>query len=421
MKKIEEILTKISDKFAKSVTLNIISGSFMMIMTITMVGSFASLFKGIDIGGYQAFIQSCGIYQLLGTIYQFTIGMMSVYIVFCIGYQYASKKGMKKQGITIGFVSLMAFLIITPYDPAPDAYSAATLSTQWLSSSGMFMAMVVGFIVGSVYKFCLTHHVEIKLPSQVPPTISRQFSALIPGFIVAILFVLIQYLFTLTPFGNAQDALYAVVQIPLGIVGATIVGELILVIFLYLMWFFGIHGGMAVMPIMMLVFTSLQMENLTAFQAGLDLPNWITGSYVSIGSGSLPLLVAILLWGKAKANRSIGKLAVIPATFNVDEPAYFGIPMIMNPIFFLPWVILVPVLQVLGTYLLQAVGLLGYYTGVAAGFVPFFVGNLLGYGTSGLIWGCIFFIISVLIYMPFVKIYDKQCLAKEQKVEEDAA
>lgn len=412
--KVEEVLTNFSNRFSQNIVLNIISSAFMMFMPITIVGSMASLLKGIDFGGYQAFIQSNSLYNLFGTVYQFTVGFLAVYVVFCVGYQYAIKRGLKKQALTIGLTSLLAFFIITPYAPATSPYGAATLETTWLGSTGMFMAMVVGFLVGFIYEFALKHHLEIKLPEQVPPSVARQFSALIPAFIAAIVFSFISWAFSVTSFGNAQDALYSIVKIPLAAVSANIFGEWFLVLFLYMMWFFGIHGGLAVMPIMMVMFTAIQMENLAAFQSGLALPNWITGSYISIGSGSLPLVVTVLLFSKSKANRSIGTLAVFPALFGVDEPAYFGLPMIMNPIFFVPWVVLVPSLCVFGTYALQAMGLVGYFNGASAGsFLPFFVGNMVGYGFSGLLWGFVFFILSVLIYLPFFKIYDKQCLAKE--------
>jgi PTS system cellobiose-specific IIC component len=349
-----------------------------------------------------------------------------LYIVFCIAYQYAQKKGLKKQSTTIGLVALMCFMVITPYTAAADAYSAATLTTEWLGSSGMFMAIITGFLVGWIFKLCKEHHVEITLPKQVPPTIARQFSALIPGFIAIVLFMAVNGVFGLTSFGDAQTALYSLVRVPLSAVSSSLFGEFILVVFLYLLWFFGIHGGLAVMPIMMLLFTNLQLENLAAYQAGTALPNWITGTYLSVGSGSICMLVAMLIWGKSKANRSISKLAVVPAFFGVDEPAYFGMPMIMNPIFFIPWVIITPALCVFGTYILQAIGLLPYATGASAGsFVPFFVGDLVSYGWKGVVWGCIFFAVDILIYLPFVKVYDNQMLAKEaaqeEKIEESEA
>lgn len=418
----EEKLMKVSSVFAQSVFLSIISSAFMMIMPITIVGSISSLLRGVDVGGYQAWIASNGLYNLFGIVYQFSIGLLALYIVFCVAYQYAVKHDLKMQALTVGLTAIFAFFIVTPYTPAESLYGSASIPTDWLGATGMFMAILVGFIVGFVYEFCAKKHIEIKLPEQVPPTIARQFSALIPAFIIAAFFLFVNWVFTLTPFGNAQDALYSVVRVPLSMASANLVGVIILNIFVYLLWFFGIHGGLAVMPIMMMLFMNLQMENLAAYQAGAELPNWITGSFLSIGSGSLPLVVAMLIWAKAKANRSISKLAVVPAAFGVDEPAYFGVPMIMNPIFFLPWVIIVPLMCIFGTYILQAVGLLGYFTGASAGgFVPFFVTNMVGYGVPGLIWGTVFFVLAVLIYLPFVKAYDKQCVEKELNGEAEEA
>lgn len=417
-KKMEDFLLKISNTFARSVTLSIISSAFMMIMPFTIVGSFASLFKGIDIGGYQSWLQSTPLYNTLGAVYQFTVGLLAVYIVFCVGYQAAVKKQMKKQAITIGLTALMAFLIITPYTPGPDAYSPATLTTSWLGSSGMFMAILVGFITCKIYQLCAKYHIEIKMPEQVPPTIAKQFNAIIPSAIVAIFFMLVNILFGMTPFGNVQDALYSIIRIPLSAIGGSIWGIWLLQVLVYTFWFFGIHGGMSVGPFLMLLCTPLQMANLAAYQAGAELPNLITGTVIQTGSGSLVLLVAALFVCKAEANKTITKLAIIPALFGVDEPAYFGFPMIMNPIFFIPWVILVPTINVFGTYILQLLGIIGGATGVNAGaFVPFFVGNLLSYGVKGLIIGFIFFAVEVMIYVPFVKVYDKQQLAKERNIE----
>ena len=419
LNKLEDGLTKVADGFSRNFFLNVISGAFTMIMPFTIVGSIASLIKGIDFGGYQAFIQSTPVYYLLGDIYAFTVGLLAIYIVFSIGYQYAMKRGMRKQAITIGLSSLIAFFLITPYTRAESLWGASGLSTQWFGATGLFMAMVVGFVVGFVYELCFKNNIEIKLPSQVPPTIARQFSALIPAFIVIILFVAVNWVFTLTPLENAQAALYSVVRIPLSIASASILGQMFLLMFGMLMWFFGIHGGLVVMPMIMTIFTTLRMENLAAFQAGLPLPNMITGNTLSIGNGSLPLVIALLIFAKAKQNRSITNVAAVPSLFGVDEPAYFGVPMIMNPIFFIPWVLITPAFLNIGTFILQSIGLLGYHTGATAGdFMPFFVTNLVGYGVPGLIWGCVFMVIAVLYYLPFIMVYDKQCLDKEGKTEE---
>lgn len=417
VEKLSFVLTKISESFAKNTALNIISSSFMMILPVVLVGSISALLKGIDFGGYQTWLTGSGIqfYNILDTIYQFTVGYIALYIVFCIGYQFSNRYGLSNQSIAIGLFCIISFLIITPYTPADvKTFAPAMLPFTWLGASGMFMAIIVGFMVGLIFKFCLKHNIRVKLPDSVPPAVSNQFSALIPGMFVIIIFALVNYIFALTPFLNAQDAIYSIIKIPLGYVSASIFGYFILIMFMYLLWFFGIHGGMTVGPIIMMVFMQLQMENLAAYQAHQQLPHLVIGTHITVGTGSLALLVAALIVCKSKTNQSISKLAIIPAFFGVDEPAYFGIPMILNPVFFLPWVVLIPALQVFGTYLLQIMKLVPYCNGMQmVGNTPFFIMNFFTYGWQGCIAGFVFFILAVLIYIPFVKIYDKQCLAKE--------
>lgn len=417
MKKFTDKLVAISSFLAQNKILQTIQGAFMRMMPVTMIGGFASLFKGLDFGGYQAWLQSTPIYNILGAIYQFSVGFLAVYVAFLVAYTFAQNYGVKKAGgIGIGVVSLLNFFIVTPYTPAETTYGAATLTTQWLGASGMFTALIVAFVTGFIFKLCEDHNIEIKLPEQVPPMVATQFSALIPGIISVIVFGIVSGIFAVTPIGSLQAAVYAVVSAPLANLGANIFGEWILIVVLYCMWFFGIHGGMTAMPIMMMLFTPLQMENLAAFQAGAELPNMVTGSFLSYGSGSLPLVIAALLICKSQSNRSIIKLGALPSFFGVDEPVYFGFPMIFNPIFFIPWVIITPTIAVWLTFFLQNVGLLGFATGASAGsFVPFFMTNLVSFGVRGLIWGTIIFVIDVLIYIPFVKAYDKQMLAQEEQ------
>ena len=269
-------------------------------------------------------------------------------------------------------------------------------------------------------------NLSVKLPDSVPPKIAVQFTLLIPGTISIILAGIVRMIFAATPVGSMQQAVYAVVSMPLQALGANIFGLWIIMIVLYLMWFLGIHGGMTIGPVITLLFTQLQMENLAAFQAGQPLPHMVTGTILSYSSGSLPLVIAALIVCKSTANRSITKLGLLPSLFGVDEPIYFGFPMILNPIFFIPWVILTPSIAVWGTWLLEKTGLMGYATGATAGgFVPFFVNNLVSYGIRGLFWGCVLFALDVVIYIPFVKAYDRQIQKQEaetlqEKAEENA-
>ena len=416
MQKFTDALVNFSSKMANNRVLQTIQQAFMMMLPITMIGSFASLFKGLNFGGYQNFLQSTGLYGVLGAIYQFSVGLLALYVVFLVGYVFAQKFDVKGAGISIGLTALMCFLIVTPYTEAPSAYEAASIPTSYLGASGMFTALLIAFITGFIFKFCADKHIEIKMPDSVPPMIAKQFSAIIPALFATIIFAIIKMVFALTPIGNVQAAVYSLVSAPLQGLGANYFGLWIIYIVLYGMWFFGIHGGMTCGPIMMLLFTQLQMENLAAYQAGAELPHMMTGTVVFFGSGSLPLVIAILLTCKSSANKTITKIGALPSLFGVDEPMYFGLPMILNPIFFVPWVLLVPTFTVWETCLLQNLGLIGAATGASAGsFVPFFVTNMVSFGISGVIWGCVFMVVDVLIYLPFVKAYDKQMLKQEQE------
>ena len=420
MEKLEGPLTKLASKFAQNSIINIISGAFMMTLPITMVGGFIALIRGLEVAPYQAFLASTGLYNHLGTIYQFTTSFFAVYVAFAIAYTYCNRYNMKASAIPAGLTAIMSFFVATPYTLPESLWGSATLDTSWHGASGLFSAMVIGFIVGSIYKFCKDKNIAIKLPEQVPPAIAAQFTAILPTAFAGLFFMVVAWLFEGTSFGSIHNAIYTILRAPLGFLGANIFGQTVLALFCGCLWFLGIHGGMTVIPMIMMLFTGLQMENQMAYSAGQPLPNWITGSCLSLSSGSLCVVICCLLFAKSEQIKAIAKAALIPSLFGVDEPAYFGLPMILNPLFFLPWVLFQNLLTNLGTYLLQAIGVLGYYRGVNIGsFVPFFVSNLVGYGIPGLIWGFVLFAIDMVLTLPFVLTYDKQLLAEEQAAAEN--
>ena len=418
MNKFLEKLVGISSKLAQNNVLNIIQSAFMLMMPVSMIGGFAALFNGISVEAYQAFITSAGIKSILSVIYQWTIGMIAIYLSFLIAYRHAQTYKYAKSDIAVGITSLVSFLIVTPYVIPEEPYAPTMLPSSWLGASGMFSAIIIAFVVGNIFKVCKKYNIAIRLPEQVPPMISAQFTAIIPAALSMILFGIVSLLFAKTSFGCFHQLIYSVISKPLGAVGSNIFGLWILQVVLYGLWFCGIHGGMTVGPIIMMLFMQLQMDNMTAYQTGAPLPHMLAGDTLTFGTGSIPLVIAALLVCKSESCKSISRFGFIPAFFGVDEPVYFGMPMIMNPIFFIPWVIGAPTLSVFGTHLLKMIGLLGYSNctgGQNAANLPFFVGNMMNYGIAGLIWGCVFFALIVLMYIPFVKAYDKQMLEQEQQ------
>ena len=195
MEKFLDKLIAISSKFAQNSVLNIIQGAFMMLMPITMIGGFTALFNGIGIDAYQAFIASAGIKNVLNVIYQWTIGMFGVYVSFLVALQFARVHKCSKSDIAVGLVSMVCFLIVTPYVLPEDPYGAASLPVSWLGASGLFTGIIIAFIVGYIFKLCQKYNIVIKLPEQVPPMVSAQFTSIIPGAISMILFGILNAVF----------------------------------------------------------------------------------------------------------------------------------------------------------------------------------------------------------------------------------
>lgn len=422
MNKFLDKLVTVSSKLAQNKVLNIIQSAFMLMLPVSMIGGFAALFNGISVEAYQAFITSAGIKSILSTIYQWTIGMIALYLSFLVAYRHAQTYKYAKSDIAVGLTSMISFLIVTPYVIPEEPFAPVSLPGSWLGASGMFSAIIIAFIVGNIFKLCKKYNIAIRLPEQVPPMISAQFTSLLPAVFAMILFGIINVAFAHTSFGCLHQMIYSIVSKPLSAVGSNIFGLWILQVVLYGLWFCGIHGGMTVGPIIMMLFMQLQMENMTAYQSGAAIPNMLAGDALTFGTGSIPLIIAALIVCKSASCKSIARFGFIPAFFGVDEPVYFGMPMIMNPMFFIPWVIGAPTISVFGTHLLKMIGLLGYSNctgGQNAANLPFFVGNMMNYGVAGLIWGCVFFALIVLMYIPFVKAYDNQMLAQEQQTTEE--
>ncbi|MBQ1641039.1 MAG: PTS sugar transporter subunit IIC [Lachnospiraceae bacterium] len=416
MQKFIDKLTVWSEKLSQSFFLKVIMGGFMVILPLTMIGSFASLINGITWAPIQGFLAASGVGAVLSAIYQFTIGSMALFLAFSMGHSAGEQLELKKQSISIGVVTLVCFLVLTPYEVGQ--FGGGILPMDWTGATGMFSSIVCGFITAGVFKFCLDKNIAIKLPKQVPPMVSNQFTAIIPALFSILIAGIARYVMALTPFASFHNFIYTIIGLPHRGLGSNIFGAFVLFTCCAFLWFFGIHGGMIVMNMLMLVFTPLQMENLAAYQAGQPLPNMVTGQFISIGTGSLVILCIILSMCKSKTATSVAKLAIIPSFFGIDEPAYFGLPMIMNPIFFIPWVLVSNILSVFGTYLLNLTGLLPYASGASIGYnLPFFVTNFVSFGWKGVVWGFVFFALDFAICIPFVKAYDRQMLKREAEME----
>ena len=275
-----------------------------------------------------------------------------------------------------------------------------------------------------IYKRIIAKGWTIKLPDSVPPAVSKSFSAMIPGSVTLSMFLVIRILFGLTSYGNIHDFVYTVIQTPLVALGGGLPATIVAVLLIQLLWFFGLHGQIIINSVLDPVWNTLSLQNLDALQAGKELPNIITKQFIdtyTVGIGgtgmTLAVVAAMLFVMKSKQLRETGKIAAPAGIFNVNEPVIFGLPIVMNPMIFIPW-LLAPVVVVIFTYFMMATGIVPLTTGISVPWtMPIFFGGMLATNSiMGGILQIINFFIVFFIWVPFLKIMDIQNLRAEKEV-----
>lgn len=395
-----------------------ISGAMTSSMPIMIVSSIASLINAIDFWGIKEFLTTIGVRAILTQLNNLTINVISLYIAFLIAYKLA--QNLKANALNSGIIGLLSFLILTPLSSIDTATgtTTTTLDMSAFGSGGMFVAIIGALIGARLYIFLIDKKVTIKMPSSVPPVVSTSFAAIIPAFLVAFLMGGIYYAMSLTSYGSLANLVMQVVQAPIQNLGSNIFAAMFIVAFIEFLWFFGIHGVLAVYPILMLVFYQPGLENLEAFSAGQVLPHLWTMGFILNNRGARSLAVSILCIFKAKSEqlKSVGKIGFIPACFQISEPIKFGIPQVMNPPMLLP-LMLTPAVSVLSAYLLVQIGFLPYHNGtsIPTAFPAIFMGGLIQ-GWQGIVAQLIQLALCIVIYIPFINMQDKIYLEQEKEI-----
>lgn len=402
--------------------ITVLRDAFMLAFPITIVGSFAVVLMNLPFvpPSVTGFFGS-----LFSNVPNATMGIMGVFTTFGIGYYLAESRDHKSEAHFTGITSLSAFLLVagTVFVTTQGETINGVYEVSKLGASGMFVGIIVAFLAAELYCFVVSKGWKITMPSMVPPTVSKSFSALIPCVFSLTTIAIINYaIVTLT--GQTLHALvFTTLQAPLLKIGATLPAFLLATFLVQFFWFFGIHGHNVVNPITGPIYTTLGLQNYEAFIAGQPLPNIITQQFqdiftVSLGGSGMTLIVVLLMIFvmKSKHLKELGKLAIGPGIFNVNEPVTFGLPVVLNPIAIIPWI--------LGTLIATAVayyamyfGLVPYTTGVAVPWTtPIFIS---GFMATNSIMGALLQLVQALIvgviWFPFLKIMDKQYSEKNRK------
>lgn len=409
---LEEKLVPVAAWIQKNKYINGIRRAFIMVMPLLMIGSLFLMIQAFPLPAYQNMMSS-----LMGDNWKdvfdipvlATFSMLGLYVSFLVGQQLA--KQFEMDSVSVGFLSLVSFLILTPLSKTTEYGNVLTF--DWLGSKGMFIAIIIGLITTLIFRFFIEKKIMIKMPEGVPPEVIRSFEALIPGAVILTLALIVRVLVAKTSFGTVHDFVYTVLALPLKSLGTSFIGALFTVLSISVLWSVGINSGSMVNGIVRPFWLENQIQNIEAVKAGTELPHIITEQFFDMiwmgGAGAtLSLLIAILLFARSKHIKTIGQISVAPGIFNINEPILFGLPIILNPIMLIPFNI-IPLVMVTVQYIAMSIGLVSKPLGIAFPWpTPAIISGFLTVGDiSGSIIQIVNLLIGAMIYLPFLRIIDK--------------
>ena len=418
---IESVLVPIAAKLNSQRHICAVRDAFILSFPLTMAGSLMVLLNFVLLSpdGFiakllrlESFIPNLADYQsIFSPVLKGSADILSILVVFLIARNVA--KTLKADDLLAGLTAVSVYFIIYPdYNVVNDVNN---LSTKFMGAQGLFVAILVGLLVGEFMAILSkSKKLEIKMPDQVPPAVSRSFKVLLPIIIITLSFSILNFMIKKVSPGGLHEWVYTVIQSPLTKLGQNIGSVIVLALLCQVLWALGIHGPNTIAAVRDTMFAEAGNANMlyiaehgTAW--GAPYPITYSGLFDAFGAyggsgATLGLIIAIILFSKAKEQKSIAKLSLAPGLFNINEMVIFGLPIVLNPIYIIPFV-LAPIVNIIIGY--SAVCIFKIIPPVAYG-VPWttpgplvpFLGT--GGNIMGLVIGIICLAVSVLIYAPFV-------------------
>ena len=430
---IERLLVPLSTKLNAQRHICAVRDAFILSFPLTMAGSLMVLLNNVFLSADGFMFKILQFDKLFPGIVKFqavfapvvkgSADIFSILIVFLIARNLA--KLMEGDDLLTGLTAISVYFII--YPDYFDNEGVNYLTNQYMGAQGLFVAILVGLLVGELMsRLAKSDKLEIKMPEQVPPAVARSFKVLIPIIITTIFFSVLNYFVKMAAPGGLHELIYNIIQTPLTRMSQSLFSVIILALLSQLLWAMGIHGSNTIAAIRDTMFSEAGNANLLHYAEsgttwGAPYPITYSGLATAFaeygGSGAtLGLIIAILIFSKNKESKSIGKLSFVPGLFNINEMVIFGLPIILNPIYIIPFII-APLVNIMIGY--TAVMILKIMPPVTIGIPWTTPGPLMPFlGTGGnivaLFVGFICLAVSVLIYSPFVIAANKAAIIEDE-------
>lgn len=420
MKWMEEKFVPVAGKIGSQRHLAAIRDGFVGIMPIVLAGTFVVLLNntiGVWIPAIGAVLG-----PINGNVWWGTLAILALLVTFSLGYNLAKSYG--EDGLVAGLISVAAFITVLPQAHGDAGWGY--IHWGYLNAGGIFTGMIVSIVATEIFVKLTKRGLIIKMPDTVPPAVGKSFAGIIPGFVVLMLFGTLALILSKTEAGNLFDLVFNLIQKPLMAITQGMAAVIIMPILMNLLWFFGVHGANIFEPIMQSVYLPALTENYAAIEAGLKAPHLITkaffDSFVHIGGSgaTLALIIAIfIVVKKRKEYKEVAKLSLPMGIFQINESVIYGLPIVLNPILFIPFLLVPGILSTIA-YLATAAGIVPATYVQIPWITPVGFGAYAATGAKGIgsimaaLLSILNLVIATLIYLPFVKMADKQAIEREK-------
>ncbi len=379
--------------------LSAVRAGMVAVVPLTIVGGLFTIVAHLPVPGWEARVAPW--LPLLQVPVAATFGVLALVACFAIAYDLGRSLG--QEPLVSATLATVSFLLIQV-----DAASG-NLRTDALGSTGLFTAILVALVAVRVQKFFADRDLMMRMPSSVPPAVSESFRSLTP-----LLFLLTAFWTVRFAAGLDINAAVRAAFSPLVFALNTLPGILVYAAIVTLLWSVGINGDNAVDVVVAPVFLQYLSENVAAMAHGEPLP-YITAygfftAFVNVGGTGATIALALILWNsKAAGFRKVSRVSLPMQVFQINEPIFFGLPIVLNPVFMVPYVLNALILTA-ATYLLMAWNVIHRPFVNVPWTTPPIVGHYLVTGGDwrAAAWGAVSIAIAVAVYLPFAKAAERR-------------
>lgn len=419
---IEQKLMPVANKVGMQRHMVAIRKRIIATLPLTIVGSFFTILLNFPIESVAAFIEPYR--EVLDIPFRYTVGLLALYATFGIASSLA--KSYKLDSLTAGILATMSFLImaappIRVLESVEGVIDAGRfINVANLGSGSLFGAIVTAILSVEIYRFFIVKNITIKMPDGVPPEVTNSFMALIPGGAILVLFWVIRHIIGFDINGFLSNLLMPLKDV---LAGNSLFGGLLTVFLICFFWVLGIHGPAIMGPVIRPFWDISIAENMEVFQStgnAHELPNIFTEQFLQWfvwigGAGTTLALVVLFLFSKSNYLKQLGRLSILPGIFNINEPVIFGAPIVMNPILGIPFLV-APLITTTISYFATTTGIVPMMAARLGFAIPAPIAAWMSanWSVAAGILVVVNFLITLAIYYPFFKVFEKQQLEREE-------